>query len=243
VLQVSLLGEQTIADDQGGRVRVRSSRAVALVTFLVVHAGSAQARQRRRKARCRRSAPAATPPSRSAPSRAHDGSRLGGALRCGIGRRARIQCPSRPPLPVRVAGQHPADRRRGQAERAADRRLGGPGGGRSYDRRIAFPLNGDSTEGLQGAAVPCSQSTPDAVYLSVADRVVQARLPDRASRADAPCRPRRLTAVREDRDRSEPRHAARERQLATNGAGETGMRGRGGRLVTAVARSPAPATG
>jgi DNA-binding SARP family transcriptional activator/tetratricopeptide (TPR) repeat protein len=46
VLHVSLLGEQTITDDRGGTVRARSSRAVVLVAFLVVHAGSPQARQR-----------------------------------------------------------------------------------------------------------------------------------------------------------------------------------------------------
>src|SRR5215472_8324613 len=45
MLGVSLLGEQTIANDGTG-VRVRSSRGVALVAFLVVHAGSPQARQR-----------------------------------------------------------------------------------------------------------------------------------------------------------------------------------------------------
>jgi DNA-binding SARP family transcriptional activator len=46
VLHVSLLGEQAIADDQPGSVRVRSSRAVVLVAFLVAHAGSAQPRPR-----------------------------------------------------------------------------------------------------------------------------------------------------------------------------------------------------
>jgi DNA-binding SARP family transcriptional activator/tetratricopeptide (TPR) repeat protein len=46
VLHVSLLGEQAITDDRGGSVRARSSRAVVLVAFLVVHAGSPQARQR-----------------------------------------------------------------------------------------------------------------------------------------------------------------------------------------------------
>jgi DNA-binding SARP family transcriptional activator len=46
VLRVSLLGEQTIMDDRGGSVRARSSRAIVLVAFLVVHAGSPQARQR-----------------------------------------------------------------------------------------------------------------------------------------------------------------------------------------------------
>jgi len=46
VLHVSLLGEQTIADNRAGSVLARSSRAVALVAFLVVHAGSPQARQR-----------------------------------------------------------------------------------------------------------------------------------------------------------------------------------------------------
>ena len=46
MLHVSLLGEQTILDDRGGSVRARSSRAVVLVAFLAVHAGSPQARQR-----------------------------------------------------------------------------------------------------------------------------------------------------------------------------------------------------
>ena len=46
MLRVWLLGEQTIDDDQAGSVRARSSRAVVLVAFLVVHAGSPQARQR-----------------------------------------------------------------------------------------------------------------------------------------------------------------------------------------------------
>jgi DNA-binding SARP family transcriptional activator/tetratricopeptide (TPR) repeat protein len=46
VLHVSLLGGQAITDDRDGSVRPRSSRAVALVAFLVVHAGSPQARQR-----------------------------------------------------------------------------------------------------------------------------------------------------------------------------------------------------
>jgi DNA-binding SARP family transcriptional activator len=46
VLHVSLLGEQTIAGDRAGGVRARSSRAVVLVAFRVVHAGSPQVRQR-----------------------------------------------------------------------------------------------------------------------------------------------------------------------------------------------------
>jgi len=46
VLHVSLLGEQAITDDRAGSIRGRSSRVVALVAFLVLHAGSAQARQR-----------------------------------------------------------------------------------------------------------------------------------------------------------------------------------------------------
>ena len=46
MLRVALLGEQTIADDQAGSIRIRSSRAVVLVALLVVHAGSPQARQR-----------------------------------------------------------------------------------------------------------------------------------------------------------------------------------------------------
>jgi DNA-binding SARP family transcriptional activator/tetratricopeptide (TPR) repeat protein len=44
MLHVSLLGEKTIADETG--LLTSSSRAVALVAFLAVHAGSPQARQR-----------------------------------------------------------------------------------------------------------------------------------------------------------------------------------------------------
>jgi DNA-binding SARP family transcriptional activator/tetratricopeptide (TPR) repeat protein len=46
MLHVSLLGEQAITDGRGGSVRARSSRAVVLIAFLVVHAGSPQPRQR-----------------------------------------------------------------------------------------------------------------------------------------------------------------------------------------------------
>ena len=46
VLNVSLLGEQAVTDDRAGSIRARSSRVVVLVAFLVMHAGSAQARQR-----------------------------------------------------------------------------------------------------------------------------------------------------------------------------------------------------
>ncbi|MGD0934627.1 MAG: hypothetical protein ABR922_08645 [Streptosporangiaceae bacterium] len=46
MLHVSLLGEQAITDDRAGSIRGRSSRVVALVAFLVLHAGSAQARPR-----------------------------------------------------------------------------------------------------------------------------------------------------------------------------------------------------
>lgn len=45
MLHVSLLGEQSIADDGTG-IRARSSHTVALIGFLVTHAGSPQARQR-----------------------------------------------------------------------------------------------------------------------------------------------------------------------------------------------------
>ena len=45
MLHVSLLGEQAITDDRAGAVRARSSRAVVLVAFLALHAGSPQARQ------------------------------------------------------------------------------------------------------------------------------------------------------------------------------------------------------
>src|SRR6201994_2030055 len=46
MLRMSLLGEQTLSDDRTGSIPVRSSRAVALVAFLTVHAGSPQSRQR-----------------------------------------------------------------------------------------------------------------------------------------------------------------------------------------------------
>jgi DNA-binding SARP family transcriptional activator/tetratricopeptide (TPR) repeat protein len=46
MLHVTLLGEQAITDDETGSVRVRSSRTVALVAFLALHAESPQARQR-----------------------------------------------------------------------------------------------------------------------------------------------------------------------------------------------------
>lgn len=46
MLRVSLLGEQVIIDDASGVVRMRSSHTVALVAFLVIHAGSPQGRGR-----------------------------------------------------------------------------------------------------------------------------------------------------------------------------------------------------
>ena len=46
MLRVSLLGEQVIVDEATGAVRSGSSRTVALVAFLVVHAGVPQSRQR-----------------------------------------------------------------------------------------------------------------------------------------------------------------------------------------------------
>jgi DNA-binding SARP family transcriptional activator len=45
MLRVSLLGEQAIVDDVSGQVRARSSRAVALVGYLAVHAAVPQPRQ------------------------------------------------------------------------------------------------------------------------------------------------------------------------------------------------------
>ncbi|MGF7235534.1 MAG: AAA family ATPase [Frankia sp.] len=46
MLHVSLLGEQVIREDATGPSRTRSSRTLALLTFLVIHAGSPQTRQR-----------------------------------------------------------------------------------------------------------------------------------------------------------------------------------------------------
>ncbi len=45
MLHVTLLGEQAITDNGTGSVRMRSSRTVALIAFLAVHAGAPQARQ------------------------------------------------------------------------------------------------------------------------------------------------------------------------------------------------------
>src|SRR5215470_17326570 len=45
MLWVSVLGGQQITDDRDGRVQVRSSRALVLVTYLAVHAGVPHARQ------------------------------------------------------------------------------------------------------------------------------------------------------------------------------------------------------
>lgn len=46
MLQVLLLGEQAIIDDSTGTVATRSPRTVALIAFLVAHAGIPQSRQR-----------------------------------------------------------------------------------------------------------------------------------------------------------------------------------------------------
>jgi DNA-binding SARP family transcriptional activator/tetratricopeptide (TPR) repeat protein len=46
VLRVSLLGEQTITEAGTGTPRTRSSRTIALIAFLVAHAGAPQSRQR-----------------------------------------------------------------------------------------------------------------------------------------------------------------------------------------------------
>ena len=45
MLRIALLGEQTVVDDDG-RPRSRSSRTLALIAFLVLHAGAPQPRQR-----------------------------------------------------------------------------------------------------------------------------------------------------------------------------------------------------
>jgi DNA-binding SARP family transcriptional activator len=46
MLRVSVLGGQQISDDRDGGVQVRSSRALALVAYLAVHAAVPHARQR-----------------------------------------------------------------------------------------------------------------------------------------------------------------------------------------------------
>jgi DNA-binding SARP family transcriptional activator len=45
MLHITLLGEQVLADS-AGTVRLRFSRTIALVAFLVAHAGHPQTRQR-----------------------------------------------------------------------------------------------------------------------------------------------------------------------------------------------------
>src|SRR5215813_11372883 len=45
-MRVCVLGQQTIIDDRTDAVRIRSSRAVALIGYLAAHAGSPQMRQR-----------------------------------------------------------------------------------------------------------------------------------------------------------------------------------------------------
>ena len=44
-VHISLLGERSIVDDASGLVRTRSARTVALVAYLVLHAGVPQSRQ------------------------------------------------------------------------------------------------------------------------------------------------------------------------------------------------------
>jgi len=46
MLNVFLLGEQLITDDANGDVRLNSSKTLALLTLLVMHAGRPQTRQR-----------------------------------------------------------------------------------------------------------------------------------------------------------------------------------------------------
>jgi len=46
MLHVCVLGEQSVTDERTARVRIRSSRTVALIGFLAAHPGSPQTRQR-----------------------------------------------------------------------------------------------------------------------------------------------------------------------------------------------------
>ena len=102
---------------------------------------------------------------------------------------------SRPPLVV-PASYDPGHRRAGQAERAADRRRRVPGCVGGQDRPVTIPPRGTHPAGSQRAAFPLGQPAPDAVRDPVADGVVQARLADRARRADLPRGPGRLAAAR-----------------------------------------------
>ena len=99
------------------------------------------------------------------------------------------------PPPVRAAGQDPVHRGAGQAERPADRCLAVPGGSRRRDRLIACPPGRAGAAGPQRPAVPFGQPAPDAVGDPVTQGVVQARLADRAPRADPPRGLGRLAAA------------------------------------------------
>ena len=77
---------------------------------------------------------------------------------------------------------------RRQAERPADGRQGASGGGRSRDRLITLLPGSGGVVNAQRAPVSFGQAAPDAVGDPVAERVVQARLPDRAPGADLPGR-------------------------------------------------------
>jgi hypothetical protein len=99
---------------------------------------------------------------------------------------------------VCAAGQNPAHRRAGQAERPADHRLAVPGGGGRRDRLITLLPGGAGAAGPQRAAVPFGQAAPDAVHDPVAEGVVKARLADRAPRADPPRRRGALAAAGEE---------------------------------------------
>jgi hypothetical protein len=91
-----------------------------------------------------------------------------------------------------------AHRRVGQAERPADRCLGVPGRRCRSDRRITLPPSGPQPTGLQRTAFPLGQPAPDAVGDPVGDGVIQARLADRARRADLPRGPGRFAALGEE---------------------------------------------
>ena len=75
------------------------------------------------------------------------------------------------------------------AERAADRRRRVPGRFGGQDRPVALLPRGTHPAGPQRAAFPFGQPAPDPVHDPVGDGVVQARLADRARRADLPRRP------------------------------------------------------
>ena len=100
---------------------------------------------------------------------------------------------------ILIPGAHDPDHRdRRQAERVSDRRRRVAGCAGGQDRPVTIPPRVLHQAGLQRAAFPVGQPAPDAVRDRVAEGVLQARLADRAPRADPPRGPGCLAALGEE---------------------------------------------